>query len=155
MVHFTVGPFSLDVPEAWTLSTVILVGPPPQQQPASGMLRRANTALAFQRNLIATMEAVSEAETPESYVDRQIRGLREAGVSQWEANEPEQVQLENGRAGLLTEQVVVGAGGEHVRQMQLVSIKNGVAYTVILSHLDGDQFDAVRDEFRGILLSFT
>ncbi len=45
-------------------------------------------------------------------------------------------------------------GGERVRQMQLVVIKNGVAHTTIATHLDGISFENVREEFRAMLLSF-
>jgi len=41
-----------------------------------------------------------------------------------------------------------------VRQMQLVSVKGGVAHTLIASHLDGNAFQAVRATFRNMLLSF-
>ena len=38
--------------------------------------------------------------------------------------------------------------------MQLVVFKDGVAHTTIASHLDGPSFEAVRAEFRAMLLSF-
>jgi hypothetical protein len=38
--------------------------------------------------------------------------------------------------------------------MQLVALKDGVAYTVIASHLDGTPFEQTRGEFRTMLLSF-
>ena len=145
-------PFSIDLPPQWTLSTVILAGPIDEEQPDSGMLRTSGMK-AFQRNMVATMEQVPAGETPEKYVDRQMEGLRKAGVDHWRA-ESETVMLQGGQSGLITEQVVVGADGEQVRQMQLVAIKNGIAHTLILSHLDGEPFESARVEFRQILLSF-
>ncbi len=38
--------------------------------------------------------------------------------------------------------------------MQLVAIKNGLAHTLIASHLDGHPFEQMRGQFREILLSF-
>jgi hypothetical protein len=38
--------------------------------------------------------------------------------------------------------------------MQLVTLKDGCAYTLIASHLDGAPFEAARAEFRNMLLSF-
>jgi hypothetical protein len=55
---------------------------------------------------------------------------------------------------LITEQIILGATGERVRQMQLVCIKEGVAHTVITSHLDGPPFENARKEFRAMLDSF-
>jgi hypothetical protein len=149
----SVGPLSIEVPEDWTLSTVILAGPPDPPLLDSALLW-TKPARPFQRNLVATMEQVNPTETPETYVNRQIEGLRAGGVPRQEGREPETVKLESGRAGLLTEQLIVGGSGERVRQMQLVTIKDGCAHTLIASHLDGAPFEAVRDEFRGILLSF-
>ena len=108
----------------------------------------------FQQNVIATMEQVGKKETPESYVKRQIEGLRKAGVQRKETAPPETVTLKSGGQGLLTEQSVVGPGGERVRQMQLVSIKGGVAHTLIASHLDGAPFDVAKASFREMLTSF-
>ncbi|CAN0586422.1 unnamed protein product, partial [Laminaria digitata] len=50
--------------------------------------------------------------------------------------------------------IIQGAGGERVRQMQLVVIKNGIAHTTIASHLDGASFERARKEFRAMLVSF-
>jgi hypothetical protein len=148
-----IGPLSIEAPQTWTLSTVILAGPfdPPAPDPA---LLWTKPPRPFQRNLIATLEMIGPAETPESYVGRQIKGLREAGVAREEARPSETVTLEGGRAGLLTEQVILSANGERVRQMQLVTLKDGCAYTLIASHLDGAPFEAARAEFRNMLLSF-
>jgi hypothetical protein len=108
---------------------------------------------AFQQTLVATMEQVAANDTPEKYVERQIKGLKEAGVSRTEAKKPERVKLGSGE-GLILEQIVIGPTGERVRQMQLVSIKDGVAFVLIASHLDGAAFDKARASFEKILLSF-
>lgn len=153
MPRMTIGPLSLEVLGTWTLSTVILAGPIGEQSPEVGMLG-GRAVRPFQPNLVATMEQVTQDVTRENYVRRQIEGLRQAGVGRQEAQEPEGVQLAGGADGLLTEHVIMGPGGERVRQMQLVTIKEGVAYTIITSHLDGAPFDAAREEFRTMLLSF-
>lgn len=147
------GPFSLEAPDGWSLSSVILAGPV-DEGPGKGMLT-TKAVPAFQRNLITTMERVGDKETPASYVKQQIDGLREAGVSRQEMRPPENVTLPGGAAGLITEQVIISQTGERVRQMQLVSIKSGIAYTVIASHLDGPSFEGARSEFRKMLLSFS
>ncbi|MFO0727056.1 MAG: hypothetical protein U1E65_24965 [Myxococcota bacterium] len=147
------GTFSLDAPGDWSLSTVILAGPA-DQNPAGGGLMTAKTARSFQQNVVATAEQVDSKETPDSYVKKQIEGLRKAGVARQETAAPEKVKTQSGTEGLLTEQVVQGPGGERVRQLQLVSIKGGVAYTLIASHLDGVPFQASRATFREMLLSF-
>jgi hypothetical protein len=154
MPRVSIGPFSIEVPVDWTLSTVILAGPVTDEQPSTGMLR-AKTNKPFQQNLVAAMEQVAAGETVESYVRRQVEGLRAAEVPRQEVREPERIKLQGGFEGLITEQVILGPGGERVRQMQLVSIKGGVAYTLITSHVDGEPFERVRDEFRQMLLSFS
>ena len=100
------------------------------------------------------MEQVSADETADSYVKKQLEGLRKAGVQRKETAKPETIKLGNGASGLLTEQSVVGPGGERVRQLQMVSIKDGVAHTLIASHLDGGPFDKAKAEFKKILISF-
>lgn len=152
MTRVQFGTFSLDAPGEWTLSSVILAGPV-EEAPGQGMLT-TKAVQPFQRNLITTLEQVDDKETPEKYVERQIAGLREAQVPREQIGDAEKVQLPGGHPGLLVEQVIVGAGGERVRQMQLVCIKAGIAYTVIASHLDGASFEKVRNEFRNMLLSF-
>lgn len=152
MPRVSYGAFSIDAPQSWTLSTVILAGPP-DAPPAGGMLT-AKAPRTFQQNLVATMEQVGPSESAESYVKKQLDGLRTAGVDRKEAAPPEKVRLAGGGEGLLTEQVVVGPGGERVHQLQLVSIKQGVAYTLIASHLDGVPFKGARDTFKAMLLSF-
>lgn len=153
MPRVTFGSFALDAPNEWTLSTVILAGPVDESPAASGLMT-AKGARPFQQNLVATMEQVENKETPESYVKKQLDGLRKAGVSRQEAAPPERVKLKSGGEGLLTEQIVVGPGGERVRQLQLVAIKDHVAHTLIASHLDGVAFAGVKNAFREMLLSF-
>ncbi len=146
------GTFSIEAPNDWTLNSVILAGPV-DDSPGAGMLTMKAVA-PFQRNLITTLEQVGPKETPESYVKRQIDGLKEAGVPRQEGNKPETVTLTSEQVGLLTEQIIQGAGGERVRQMQLVVIKGGIAHTAIASHLDGASFESARKQFRTMLLSF-
>jgi hypothetical protein len=153
MPRVTFGTFSLDAPTDWSLSTLILAGPVDATPPAQGLMS-AKAPRPFQQNLVCTMEQVDAKETPETYVKKQLEGLRKAGVSRQDAAPPEKVKLKSGGEGLITEQVVVGPGGERVRQMQLVSVKAGVAHTLIASHLDGNAFQAVRATFRNMLLSF-
>lgn len=146
------GTFSIEAPNNWTLNSVILAGPV-DDAPGAGMLT-TKAVQPFQRNLITTLEQVGPKETVETYVKRQIDGLKEAGVPRQEGKKPEKLTLPGGQVGLLTEQIIQGAGGERVRQMQLVVIKNSVAHTTIASHLDGASFERARDEFRTMLLSF-
>lgn len=108
----------------------------------------------FQRNLITSVEKVSEDTTPQAYVEQQIVGLEKAGVQRKEGRPAETLKLGDKLEGLLTEQIITGADGEQVRQMQLVCIDQGQAFTVIASHLDGASFESVRQEFRAMLTSF-
>jgi|SRR5687768_6702032 len=153
MPRVTLGSFVIDVPTSWTLSTVILVGPPDETPPGKG-LPTTKAVRPFQRNLIATMEQVDPGTTIDVYLKRQIDGLRQAGVSRSERAKPEKVQLQDGEEGVLLEQIIIGPTGERVRQMQLICIKEDVAHTLIASHLDGPTFDAVRADYRLMLLSF-
>jgi hypothetical protein len=146
--------FALDVPPGWTLATLILTGPVPETV-SDPQLRSLKTPRSFQQNLVATMEQVDPNITPESYVQQQIEGLHKAGVIRHEAKPPEKVQLQSGLEGLLTEQVIIGGDGEWVRQMQLVTLKEGIAHTLITSHIDGPYFEQAREQFRAMLLSFT
>jgi hypothetical protein len=151
MTRVTFGTFSLDAPDGWTLSSVILAGPV-DDAPGKGLLS-TKAVRPFQRNLITTLEQVPSTETAESYVQRQIRGLKEAGVQRTEGAKPEKVKLAGGSEGLLTEQIIVSHDGERVRQMQLVVISREIAHTVIASHLDGAPFESARAEFRKLLTS--
>jgi hypothetical protein len=108
----------------------------------------------FQRNIVATMEQVDASVTLESYLKRQIDGLRAAGVTRQEAGKPERVKLGSGHDALISEQIIIAEAGQRVHQMQLVCIKGGVAHTVIASHLDGIPFESARKEFRAMLTSF-
>ncbi len=151
MTRVTFGTFSLEAPDGWSLSSVILAGPV-DDAPSKGMLS-TRAVRPFQRNLITTLEVVPDTETPESYVQRQIRGLKEAGVQRQDAAKPKTVSLGDNLKGLLTEQIIVSQDGERVRQMQLVVIIDHVAHTVITSHLDGVPFESARAEFEKMLTS--
>jgi hypothetical protein len=152
MPRISIGPFSLNVREDWTLSTVIFAGPP-EEKTSDDAEQAGGDSRPFQRNLIATMERVEPEETPKSYVERQLGGLWKAGVEQY-LDEEKQVPLGGNLQGLTNEWMIVGSGGERVRQMQLICIKEGVAYTLIASDLDGEPFEAARQEFKEMLLSF-
>lgn len=152
MSRISFGPFSIDATPDWTLSTLILSGPADDAGGPSGLLT-TKAVRSFQQTLVVTMEQVAASDTPEKYVERQIKGLKEAGVSRTEAKKPERVKVGGGE-GLILEQIVVGPTGERVRQMQLVTMKNGVAFVLIASHLDGASFDKARESFEKILLSF-
>ncbi len=147
------GSFSLDAPGAWTLSTVILSGPVSTDGGGKGMLT-TKAVRPFQQNVIATMEQVGKDETPESYVQKQLDGLRKAGVQRKETAPPEKTKLASGHDALITEQSVVGPSGERVRQLQLVTIKDGVAHTLIASNLDGLPYSDSKKQFKAMLTSF-
>src|SRR5262245_61843766 len=118
MTRVQLGSFSLEAPAAWKLSTVILAGP--TEAPAGpAAMPSARAVRPFQRNLVATMEPADARDTLEGYVKRQIDGLKQAGVSRMDAGKPEKLKLNGGPEALLTEQIILGSGGERVRQMQL------------------------------------
>jgi hypothetical protein len=145
--------FSLELPDTWTLQTMILAGPK-EESPEDAAFPTAQAPPGFRENLVLTRELVGPDETPESYVRRQLFELVvKAGMSRREGASPEPVRLASGLDGLLTEQVVHSPTGERVRQMQLVCIKNGVAITAIISQLDGPPFQRARASFRTMLLS--
>jgi hypothetical protein len=152
MPRVTFGTFSIEAGDDWTLSTVILAGPI-DEPPTQGLVS-TKAVRPFQQNIVATMEQVEPSMTLENYVKRQIAGLKEAGVQRQDAGKPERLKLASGKDGLVTEQIIIGGSGERVRQMQLVCIRDGVAYTVIASHLDGASFEGARTSFRSMLLSF-
>lgn len=152
MPQIPLGSFSLDVPVGWALTTLILTGPVDEESGTDGPERFPSKP--FQQNLVATIEQVERSENAKSYVQRQIDGLSKAGVSRSEKAAPEEVSLPGGVFGLLTEQLIVGLGGERVRQLQLVTIKNRVAYTLIASHQDGEPFEESRQDLKKMLLSF-
>ena len=120
---------------------------------SKGMLT-AKKSKPFNQNLIATMEPVADSETAESYVKRQTEGLIQAGVQRTETAKPETIKLSSGLEGLITERSVVGPGGERVRQLQLVTIKNNVAHTLIASNIDGLSYDKHKAQFKEMLASF-
>lgn len=151
-MRISFGTFSMEAPTGWSLSSIILSGPIDEAIKLGPTT--AKQIPGFQRNLITTFEEVGDEVTSEAYVDRQIEGLRQAGVPRQEAAKPVKIKLGNGAEGLITEQVIQGATGERVRQMQLVFIREGVAHTAIASHLDGAPFEAARTEFRRMLESF-
>jgi hypothetical protein len=151
MPRVSFGTYSLDAPDTWTLSSVILAGPV-DEAPAKGM-PTTKAVRPFQRNLITTMERVDPRETPESYLKKQLEGLREAGIQRVEGKPTEKLTVA-GVQGVLSEQIIPGPGGERVRQMQLIVIKEGIAHVVIASHLDGVPFETARAEFRHMLTSF-
>lgn len=145
------GGFQLNTVKGWSVSSVVMTGPP-DLKAAAGM-PAMNTATAFQRNVVATVEEVPEGETAEAFVARQTLGLKQAQVFLRETLAPEPVDL-GGTKGVLSERVISGPSGEQVQQMQVVCIAQGRAYAVMASHLSGPSFEAVRDEFRNILTSF-
>lgn len=144
-VRVTVGPISLEAPRDWSLSTVTLAGPP-------GGTVNPDGSQPFQKNVVITMEVLPSDETAESYVSRQVVGLKQAGVDRKEVSR-EAAQVFGGTPGLLTEQQIKVAQNPAVRQLQLVAIRDRVAYLVIATELDGNSYEQTRDEFRAMLLS--
>jgi hypothetical protein len=152
MSRIVIGPFSVELSPEWTLSTVILSRPLAEAPQEQGLVNAS--AIPFKANLVAMLEQVTSDQSIESYLVRQVDGLSQAGVVRYNASDPERLKLSDGLDGLITEQVIQGPSGEQVRQMQLMYIKDRVAYTLIASHLDGEPFEAMREEFRALLLSF-
>jgi hypothetical protein len=143
---------SLEIPSGWRLTTMILTGP--EQEPdADPQMLTANPSQPFQSNIIMTAEPVGDEETAESYIRKQQEGLLRAALTRRDAAPPEKVTLSDGHDGLLTEQVLMVPEGGWVRQLQLMTLKDGVAYTVIASQLEGEPFRRMREAFRNILLS--
>jgi len=153
MPRLNFGTFSVEAPGDWSLSTVIVSGPPVSDPTSKGM-PTTKAVRPFQQNLILTVEQVAPGETAEAYVQKQIEGLRKANVPRKETAKPEKVALKGGHEGLLTESSVTGPAGERVRQLQLVVVRNGVAHTLIASNLDGLPYDQGRELFKKMLLSF-
>ena len=143
----TVGNFNLPTPEGWHMASLILVGPPDAaNQNAPGQ------AGGFQQNLVVVSEMVDAEETTEAYVKKQTQKLKEQNALHRPPGPLEPVTLAGGRAAVLFEHVVLGPGGEKVRQMQLISVNSGSVYALIASHMDGLPFEAQREAFRAILL---
>src|SRR5438067_4658867 len=134
MPRLALGGFSIEPPKDWSLTTVILAGPP---QPQDAPTEMSDSGKTFQPNLVMTFEQVPAEVTASIYFERQVSDLRKAGVGRRDVGRPETVALPGGAEGLLTEQLVLGMTGERVRQMQLISIKSGVATTIIASDMDG------------------
>jgi hypothetical protein len=151
MPRVTLGPLSIEPPDKWTLTTFILAGPLEDEAPRSSLLG-GKRPKPFQRNLVATIEQLTRDETPTAYVERQIQGPKQAAVSREEAARKD-VSLDGGLTGLLTEQVISSPDGDVVRQMQLVCISEGLAYTLVTTHADGQRFEMARTEFLKMLLS--
>lgn len=152
MPRVSFGTFSMEAPSDWTLSSIVLGGPV-EEPPGKGM-PTTKAVKPFQRNLVVTLERVGAGDTAEAYVKRQADGLKAAGFPRQEMAPPRSVALANGEDGVIVEQVIVGQGGERVRQMQLVYIRDGIAHTAIASHLDGPSFERAREEFEAMLTSF-
>lgn len=157
MATLSLFTFSLSIPDeiasGWTLNSVILAGPV-EESPVDPRMPGSQASQPFQSNIIATLEQVDDGETPESFLEKQLDGLRQANVNRREAAQPEKVTLADGTEGLLTEHVITGPAGDQVQQMQLVAIKKGVAHTLIATQLEGAPFERMRARFREILLSF-
>lgn len=153
MPRVTLGPFSIETSEDWTLSSVILAGPPPPEQRSRGALA-GHAGRAFRANLVATMERVEADDTPSAYLERQAEGLRQAGVAVRRDADPGVVTLAGELRGLQIEQVIAGPQGERVRQLTLMAKKGDVMFTLIWSNLDGQPFDDSRAEFEAMLRSF-
>lgn len=138
-----VGGFGLPLPDNWQIASIILVGPPETETGQQ----------AFQQNIVVVSEAVEDDETTESYVQKQTAKLKEQKALFASPGQLEKVSLSQGRAGVLFEHVVLGPGGERVRQMQVVCLHEGRVHALIASHLDGPRFAAQRATLRQILTS--
>ena len=141
----SVGRFSLTPPGGWQVASLILLGPPDSGAPGS--------AGAFQQNLVVVCEKLDENETLDGYVARQTQKLKEQGAMFRPPGPMEKVPFPGGRQAVLFEHVVLGPQGEKVRQMQMVTLKEGTLHALIVSHLDGLPFEAARDDFSGLLRS--
>lgn len=151
IIPFKFGDFQLDIPKDWTLSSIILTGPNPSRKDLPQTKFRT---LSFRKNLVFTSERVDNEVTADSYLQKQAKGLIDAGV-QHKSIILEEVFLENNIRGILTEQLVIGPGGEYVQQMQLVCVNNGMAYTLVTSDLAGEPYEKAKEEFKELLLSFS
>jgi len=151
MQKFISNVFSIDMPDGWTLSTLIFAGPVDEK--TDDALVGIGSAKPFQKNLVITLEAIAADVTLEDYLKRQRDGLIKAEVDWQPDQEPETVQLADGSVAILSEHTMMGQGGALIRQIQLMRFKSGVAYTFIASDLEGYPFDLARDDFRKILLS--
>src|SRR5262249_49895560 len=138
---------SLEVPPGWGLVTLVLAGAV-EEQPTDPRVMSASPPRQFRPNVVVTVDEPIEAGgTLERYVEKRVEGLLSASIHRREAAPPERVRLAGGRDGLLTEQVIVSEEGGWVHQLQLATIKDGVAYLAIASHLDGEPYQRWRDTF--------
>jgi hypothetical protein len=142
------GSFALKAPPQWQIASLILVGPP-DAPGAGGPGVQGN----FQQNLVVVSERIEGNETLQAYVQKQTGKLQEQGALHRPPGPLEKVTLSGGREAVIFEHVVLGPSGEKVRQMQLISLKDGMLHAMIASHLDGLPFESRRDEFRGMLTS--
>lgn len=138
----TVGGFSLPLPGDWQIASIILVGPTEAQQGAQP---------EFQQNIVVVSEEVGEDETAEGYVQKQTAKLKEQKALFASPGQLEKIKLPGGRDAVLFEHVVLGPGGERVRQMQVVSVHGARMHALIASHLDGPRFAAHRAGLKAIL----
>ena len=143
MSSLQVGSFSLPTPQDWHIASVIVVGPPdgagagPQGQ-------------QFQQNIVVVSEPVEDDENAEAYVQKQTAKLKEQKALFASPGQLEKIAL-GGHPAVLFEHVVLGPGGERVRQMQVVCVHKGRMHALIASHLDGPRFAAQRSSLRTIL----
>src|SRR4051794_23719124 len=129
MDRLTFPGISLEVPSGWSLATLILAGPeeePVEEPDTDSQVLTAKPSQPYKSNIVVAMERIS-GETAESYLRKQQEGLLRAAVSRRDAAAPEKVTLSDGRDGLLQEQVLTGLEGVWVRQLQLMTFKDGVA----------------------------
>lgn len=144
MSSLQVGSFSLPTPKDWHIASVIVVGPPdgagngPQGQ-------------QFQQNIVVVSEPVEDDEVAETYVQKQTAKLKEQKALFASPGQLEKITLAGGQPAVLFEHVVLGPGGERVRQMQVVCVHQGRMHALIASHLDGPRFAAQRSNLRTIL----
>jgi hypothetical protein len=148
-----VGPFSLEATREWSISTLVIAGAAEASPDSVGLLS-VKGSKPFQKNIVANLEQVGPNETCEGYLKKQTEMLKKANGGRVDASAPERVKLDSGQDGVFAEQTVTGLEGRRIRQLQFVTIKNGLAHHIIASHLDGKLFDKARPEFRKMLLSF-
>ena len=140
--ELSVGGFSLPLPGDWQIASLILVGPSEAQEGGQP---------EFQQNIVVVSEGVPNEETAEAYVKKQTDKLKEQKALFASPGQLEKIKLPGGKDAVLFEHVVLGPGGERVRQMQVVSVSNGRMHALIASHLDGPRFAAHRGGLRAIL----
>lgn len=144
MSSLQVGSFALPTPQDWHIASVIVVGPP-DGAPGGAQGQQ------FQQNIVVVSEPVEDDEQAEAYVQKQTAKLKEQKALFASPGQLEKITLASGHAAVLFEHVVLGPGGERVRQMQVVCVHKGRMHALIASHLDGPRFAAQRSSLRGIL----